>query len=133
MTDVSPGLVKGLFAQLVKTIGGNEAAGAFLGVCHQRVSQLKRIDCPDMPTIMQVVCLEAACGRAIVTDALAEMVGGVKAQRDLQRETRDVIYAAAHLDQLASSAAPERQIDEAVARLNREVSDVTALRAANGN
>lgn len=48
MSDpVLPAYVKGLFHQLVKAVGGVEAAGAFLGVSHQRISQLQTTTCAD--------------------------------------------------------------------------------------
>lgn len=67
---ISPAFVKGLFFQLVKAAGGVEAAGAFLGVSHQRISQLQTLSCADMPTVMQIVALEQACGLPVVTGAL---------------------------------------------------------------
>ena len=73
---VPPAFVKGLFHQLVKAVGGVEAAGAYLGVSHQRVSQLQTTTCADMPTIMQVIALEAACGNPIVTGALSRRLTG---------------------------------------------------------
>lgn len=73
---VLPAYVKGLFFQLVKAAGGVEAAGAFLGVSHQRISQLQTTTCADMPTVMQIVALESACGLPVVTGALARRLTG---------------------------------------------------------
>lgn len=77
MSDpVLPAYVKGLFHQLVKAVGGVEAAGAFLGVSHQRISQLQTTTCADMPTVMQIVALESACGLPVVTGALCRRLTG---------------------------------------------------------
>lgn len=131
MTEASPAFVKGLFAQLVTAVGGNEAAGAYIGVCHQRVSQLKRVNCPDMPTILQVVVLQQAVGLPIVTDALSDLVAGVKARRDLEKESREALHAMSDLDRAVLTGAPTRAIDDLLAKAQRELGDVAHARAAN--
>ena len=71
---LSDGEVKALFRQLVKACGGIEACGVELGVKHQRVSLMQGVNAPDMPTLRQIMTLEAVCGRAIVTGAAARAI-----------------------------------------------------------
>lgn len=131
MSEPTPAFIKGLFSQLVRVVGGVEAAGAFLGLSHQRVSQLQSTNCADMPSILHVVCLQAAAQTTMMTDAIGDLVTGARAARDLQKETREVLHAAANLDALAAGNAPPKAIDDALARAQRELADVAQLRAAN--
>lgn len=73
---LTDGEVKALFRQLVKAVGGVEAAGVELGVRHQRVSLLQAPGAPDMPTLRQVMALEAVAGSAIVSGAMARAISG---------------------------------------------------------
>ena len=73
---LEPGEIKALFRQLVKAVGGVQAAGVELGVSHQRVSVLQNPANPDLPTLVQVLALEVVAGRPIVTGAAARAISG---------------------------------------------------------
>lgn len=111
MREIAAPEIKGLFHHLVKAVGGVEAAGAFLEISHQRVSQLQSVNCADMPSILQIVRLEQAAGRPIVTGVLAEaatseggscvkraVVSAVEKSGKALRLVHDA-YADHHLDQ----------------------------------
>lgn len=124
--DVSPAFVKALFYQLVKAVGGTEAAGAYLEVSHQRVSQLQSPNSADMPGLMQVIKLEAVAGVPIVTGALAKLVEGASGKKSMEDEVFDVTQAAVDLHASVRSGADPKTIEGKVIRLRREAEDVTA-------
>lgn len=116
--------IKGLFYQLVKAVGGVEAAGAYLGISHQRVSQLQNPTCADMPTIMHVVTLEAAIKQPIVTGALARAAVGDSIHADPDKEIGDVVLAQAEVLSLRRRGAPSREQKAAALRLVKEAEEV---------
>lgn len=118
--------IKGLFFHAVKAVGGVEAAGAYLQISHQRVSQLQSINCADMPTIMHIVTLEHVIGQPIITRALAESVAGPLGAADLMVEACEATEAAADLQALVRNRADHKTIRDAAVRLQREATDITA-------
>lgn len=68
--------LKALFRQLVRAFGGVDAAGVELGVSGERISQKQRADHEALPSVLEIVQLEAVLGRAIVTGALARAAEG---------------------------------------------------------
>jgi hypothetical protein len=127
MSEVTPGLIKGLFFHLVKAAGGIQAAGAVLNISHQRVSQLQNVASADLPTLMQVATLEAFVGQPIVTSALADVVTGGAQARDLMTEVFDVTEAAADLQRMARAGADRSEIRKAALEVERELQDVEAV------
>lgn len=124
MTAPSPAYIKGLFYQLVAKVGGVEAAGAYLGVSHQRVSQLQNMSCPDMPTLMHVTTLERVVGQPIVTGALARLVGGQAGEAEVETEIGDVTIATAEVLTLHRGGADKRQVKAAALKLVKEATEV---------
>jgi hypothetical protein len=124
-----PARVKSLVFQLVKAAGGVEAAGAVLGVSHQRVSQLQSLNHADMPTLMQVVALEAFVGHPILTAALAASITSTDAGKSPLEEACEVTEAAAELLRLIRTGAPSREIDAVIWRLRKEIDDLPAALA----
>lgn len=124
MTDVTNGYVKALFFSLVKTVGGVEAAGAYLNISHQRVSQLQSQQCADMPTVMHIVTLEQACGQDLVTGVLSRHVTGEAARGDLITEACEAVEAGANVLQLVRTKASPQAIRMAVTNLHKQASDV---------
>jgi len=124
MTEISPAYVKGLFHHLVKATGGVEAAGAFLGISHQRVSQLQNIQCADMPTIMQVVTLEAVVGQDLVTGILARHVSGEAARGDLVTEVCEAVEAGAEVLHLTRTGADHHSVRKAAINLHKQTTEV---------
>ena len=121
-----PAYVKALFMSLVKAAGGGEAAGAVLGVSHQRISQLTSLQSADMPTLMHVVALEAFVGQPIVTGALAKLAAPQGKGADPLKETSEVVSASARLLNLVVSGAPQREVLAAVTAVRAELDDVPA-------
>jgi hypothetical protein len=135
MTEVTAGQIKGLFYHLVRRVGGVEAAGAFLGVSHQRVSTLQNVNQPDMPTLLQVAILERAIGQSVVFAALARYATGAPDASDCAvTEACEVTEASARLLHLVRTAAPQREIEAAALAVQREAQDVphAVRKAANG-
>ena len=131
MTETSQQYVKALFRTFVlKDVGGVEAAGALLGVSHQRVSQLVSLNTADMPTIMQVAVLEHAVGRAVITSALAEAVEGKEARGDLLRETSEGVSAAAQTMEAVVNGARPEEVAALAAKTIKEMEDVRCVAAA---
>ena len=126
MNEPNPSYVKGLFHALVKAAGGLDPAASVLGVSFQRVSQLQSLTSADMPSLMQVIALEAFVGSPIVTGALAKLVAGPNAEKDLEAEVFDVTQAAVDLHAAVMSGADPKAIEGKVIRLRREAEDVTA-------
>jgi hypothetical protein len=126
MTTPTNAQIKGLFFHLIKSVGGVEAAGAYLSISHQRVSQLQSINCADMPTLMQIVTLEHAVGVPVVTRALAESVVNSQDANDLLAEACEATEAAAELQRLARAKAEPRVIRAAAIRLEQEARDAVA-------
>jgi hypothetical protein len=126
---MTPARVKSLVFQLVKAAGGVEAAGAVLGVSHQRVSQLQSLNHADMPTLMQVVALEAFVGHPILTAALAASITSADAGKSPLEEACEVTEAAAELLRLIRTGAPTREIDAVIWRLRKEIDDLPAALA----
>lgn len=124
MTAVTSAEIKGLFYQLVRAVGGIEAAGAYLGVSHQRVSQLQNPTCADMPTVMHVVTLEAVVGQPIVTSALARAAAGGSIHADPGKEIGDVVLAQAEVLSLHRAGAPAKDQKAAALRLVKEAEEV---------
>jgi len=100
MQPLDPSELKALFAQLVDAIGTQDAAAAFLGISRQRVGQLIGTSWPDLPTILQVVKLEAVCGQAVVTGALARRVEGEQRADALSTGVRACAAASVSLSAL---------------------------------
>lgn len=121
---VTPSEIKGLFYHLIKSVGGIEAAGAFLGISHQRVSQLQTVSCADMPTLMHVVTLEAVVGQPIVTGALARAAVGGSVTSDPIKEAGDVIIQAPKVFELVRAGADKRQIKAAIIEMRRELDEL---------
>lgn len=124
--DVTPGQIKGLFYHLVKEVGGIEAAGAYLGVSHQRVSQLQNIQHVDMPNLMQVVTLERVVGQAIVTGVLAASAVGAATAHDLLTEVFDATEAVVDLQRIVRKGGDKKTIRAAAIRAAGELDDVNA-------
>lgn len=124
--DITPGYVKGLFHHLVRSVGGLEAAGAFLGVSFQRVGQLQSMNHPDMPTLLQVVTLEQACGQSIILAQLAKAATGALTAGDLEKETREATYAAVDLQRMAENGATRKELEAALLKLRRESDEIQA-------
>jgi predicted transcriptional regulator len=124
MTAVTRAEIKGLFAQLVSVVGGIEAAGAFLGVSHQRVSQLQNPTCADMPTVVQIVTLEEVIGQPIVTSALARAAIGGSITHDPDKEIGDVVIAQANVMSLRRAGAAAKEVKAAALRLVKEAEEV---------
>jgi len=131
MSTPSQAYVKALFRTFVlKDVGGVDVAGLLLGVSHQRVSQLIKLDSADMPTLMQIVTLEAEVGRAVITGALAEAVEGRSARGDLAREASEGVSAAAQtMEAVVKGARPEEVAALAVKTI-KEMEDVRAVAVA---
>jgi hypothetical protein len=123
---MTPARVKSLVFQLVKAAGGVEASGAVLGVSHQRVSQLQSLNHADMPTLMQVITLEAFVGHPILTAALAASITSTDAGKSPLEEACEVTEAAAELMRLIRTGAPTREIDAVIWRLRKEIDDLPA-------
>lgn len=126
MSEVTPGQIKGLFFHLVRSVGGVEAAGAYLKVSHQRVSALQSTTTSDLPTIMQVATLERVANQSVVFASLAKAATGALAHRDLEKETRDATYAAVDLQRSADSGADRKTLQAAVLKLRKEADEVQA-------
>lgn len=74
-TPLDTGLIKALFARLVKAHGSQDAAAARLEVTRQRISQLCSASddhAKDVPTWGQVWMLEQACERSVVFASLGQ-------------------------------------------------------------
>ena len=127
---MTPARVKSLVFQLVKAAGGVEASGAVLGVSHQRVSQLQSLNHADMPTLMQVITLEAFVGHPILTAALAADLTSTHAGKPPLEEACEVIEAAAELLRLVRTGGATREIDAVIWRLRKEIDDLPAAIAA---
>lgn len=128
---MTPARVKSLVFQLVKAAGGVEASGAVLGVSHQRVSQLQSLNHADMPTLMQVITLEAFVGQPIITASLAASLTPTDAGKSPLEEACEVSEAAADLLRLVRTGGTDREVEAATVRLRKEIDDVPAALAAN--
>lgn len=120
----TPSEIKGLFYHLVRAVGGIEAAGAYLGISHQRVSQLQTVTCADMPTVMHIVTLEGVVGQPIVTSALARAAEGGSLTSDPGKEIGDVVLAQAEVLSLHRQGAPTKEQKAAALRLVKEAEEV---------
>jgi hypothetical protein len=114
------GEFKALVRQLVKAVGGVEAAAAELGVSHQRISQLQSVNHDDQMTFLQVQALEAVAGRAIVTGAAARAIEG---------EGFNCVNAAA-VEVVATSAAALRLVHDMDADGARDTAEIRAVQTA---
>lgn len=124
MRELSDAQIKGLFYHLVKAVGGVEAAGAFLGVSHQRVSQLQSVQSDNMPTLRQVATLEAVVGQPIVTGALARFATGHEiGAAHIHEEVCEAVVSAADVLR-AEQAGDQKAYSAAVIALKREVSEI---------
>lgn len=130
-------VIKGLFSRLVRAVGGVDAAGAYLGITHQRVSQITKThthfegDAPvadkqqrDMPTWGQVTALEAVCGIAVVTGELARAAKGEAICADPVKEAGDVIINATALFDMVREKADPKAIQAAIVEHEREVNEL---------
>lgn len=124
MSVVTEAEVKGLFYHLVKAVGGVEAAGAFLKISHQRVSQLQSPNNADMPTVMQIATLEHVVGQGIVTGAMARAAEGGAVNANPEKEIGDVVMASADVLRLERADAHPRAKKDAALKLVREATDV---------
>lgn len=136
----NPKLLKALFRQLVKAVGGNEACGVELQVSHQRISQLANVQNAEMarelPTWDQVWRLESVLGRSIVFAGLAHSVDPVcnGAEACATTEAHQLLQAVAALCPLAAAFDRDDHqtitaFNEGVARVQRELADVQAIGA----
>jgi hypothetical protein len=131
MSTSTPAFVKALFRTFVlKDVGGVEAAGALLGVSHQRVSALISLQSADMPTVMQVVTLEQAVGRSVVFGALAEAVEGKTARGDMLREASEGVSAAAAVMSACVEEASPSEFAATAAVAIKELEDVRLVATA---
>jgi hypothetical protein len=73
---IETGEVKALFRQLVKAVGGVDAAAVELDISHQRVSFLQTTSNEDEPTFRQIRILEFVAKRPIVSGAQFRAVNG---------------------------------------------------------
>jgi len=73
---LTDGEIKALFWQLVKAVGGVEAAGIFLGIKHQRVSLMQSPGNADIPSLRQIMALEVVAKQPIVSSAMAQAIKG---------------------------------------------------------
>lgn len=92
--------VKRLFFMLIREVGGVQPAAAYLGVSHQRISQLQNLGNKELPSIMQIVTLEEAVGKPIVTGGLAAMIE-TERPKDLMEEVCEATEAVASLQSIA--------------------------------
>lgn len=88
------GAVKALFRQLVTAAGGIEAAGIELGASHQRISKLQSPGNTELPSLRQIMVLEAVAGSAIVSGAMARAIEG-EADESLATAMVDTVTASA--------------------------------------
>lgn len=132
MSALSDGQIKAAFFQLVKAAGGVEAAGAVVGVSHQRVSQLQSLNHADMPTLRQVRDLEAFVGLPIVTAAMSASIETGDAGKSPLEEASEVTEAAAELQSAVRRGASEREVSTAITKLRREIEDVPVALEARG-
>ena len=130
--SVTNAQVKGLFYHLVKAVGGVEAAGAYLGISHQRVSQLQTPTNADNPTIQQVLVLEDVVGQSIVFAALARAASGGSLTADSMKEIGDVVIAQAEVLHLERTGADPKMKKQAALRLVREATEVADSYCADG-
>lgn len=128
--EVTPAYIKGLFLQLVKVVGGVHAAGAYLGISDERVSQLQRMTCADLPTFMHVATLEQACGQSIVFASLAKLAQGPAGDANLLKESCELSEASLDLQRAIRTGASEREIQALVSRVMREAADLPPVLAA---
>jgi len=128
---MTPARVKSLVFQLVKAAGGTEAAGAVLGVSHQRVSQLQSLNHADMPTLMQVIALEMFVGQPIVTGALAKMVSPESAAADPVKEAAELVSATSRVLDACVNGGSQRERLQAVTNARKELDDVAAAIASD--
>lgn len=126
-----PHRFKVLFMTLVRLIGGCDAAGAMLGISHQRVSQLQSLNHADMPTLMQVHILEMALGQPIVSGALARLAVGRTCGVDLIKEAAEAVAAVSSVLDACVKGATQRDALIAVSRARKELDDVAASLSAN--
>ena len=130
---MTPGRVKTLVFQLVKAAGGTEAAGAVLGVSHQRVTQLQSLNHADMPSLMQVIALEMFVGQPVVTGALAKMVCADSVASDPVKEAAELVSATSRVLDVCVNGGSQRERLQAVTAARRELDDVAAAIASDGS
>jgi hypothetical protein len=122
-------VTKGLFSRLVESYGGQDAAGALLGITQQRISQLCNPACADDPRLVDHICpLEQALGQDIVTGALARLArnGSFEAD-DPAKEIGDVTLATADIMRLERTGAPAPKKQAAALRLVKEATEVADM------
>ncbi len=123
MQPIALSELKALFAQLVDAIGTQDAAATFLGVSRQRVGALISTATDDLPTVMQIVKLEAVCGSPVVTGALARRVDCSAAKDALTAAVQGVAAAAeslAVLHQITADGIIEAEEDKLAKRAARK-------------
>lgn len=109
--NLNPKTLKALFAQLVRTVGSQEAAASYLNVSRQYVGYLASAN-PEyaayVPTWDHVWTLENAAGRSVVFASLARMVEPPKVAAGAchVKETHDLVQAAAAMLPLADALDP---------------------------
>lgn len=130
MSAVTRETIKGLFFHLVRAVGGVEAAAAYLDISHQRVSRLQLIrdgsgePVQDMPTVLQIVTLEAVVGQPVVTGALARSAEGKSATADPIKEAGDVVIAASEVFSAVRSGATRKDALAVALRAQRELDEL---------
>lgn len=131
--------LKALFAQLVRAVGKQDAAAAYLGISRQRVSQITSANpehARDLPTWEQVWTLESVLGRSIVFAALAEAIDPPAATACPVKEAHDVIRRAADLGPLAMEVqqgipGAQERFCQAIDALKQEVCESEAAARAH--
>jgi len=127
-------------AQLARTLidrcGGLEEAASACRLNVSRLSEFQRHGTGAFMPADVMGDLEAYCGEAIYSGAMASCRPTVPMVSDALTETHEAVQAAADLLPLAlamQQGAPgaRARFDDAVARLTKEVSDVEAPTAAN--
>lgn len=127
------GLLKSLFARLVRAHGSHDAAAARLDVSRQRIGQLCSASddhVRDVPTWDQVWALEQALERSVVFAALADMASPapvVSAACPLHsaiwtvRQASDVLGKIEEAAKDGIDAQEERQIEDALCALENRI------------
>ena len=124
MTEISRKQIKGLFYHLVQAVGKSTAAASFLGISEQRVRHLYNTQNDDLPTLMQIITLEAVCGQAIVTGALADLVQPDRKPKDPMQEAAEAVEHTVEVMHLVRRGASRREVEKATIRAIQELQDV---------
>ena len=130
MSEITPALIKGLFFHLVKAVGGVETAGAFLGISHQRVSQLQAVHSADMPSIIQIATLEGVVQQDIVTGHLSRVATGQNRADDMKQEAVQATAAVVAVQTAVFNGCPQKELLALALKARAEVDDVVTAASA---